>query len=102
MHEFCKGLVGQVGVRAEIDTRELDPYLAFRRQSIGVVPCIVFAEYGPCPNIYIFATQIWLKRSGELTKRFPRYYHDLRLPDEFFEHPSVKTIMDLSAEITVL
>nr|QDO73502.1 PeniA [Penicillium griseofulvum] len=74
MQEFCKGLVGQVGVRADIDTRELDPYLAFRRQSIGVVPCIVFAEY----------------------------YHDLRLPDEFFEHPSVKTIMDLAAEITVL
>ncbi|KAJ0420838.1 pentalenene synthase [Aspergillus carlsbadensis] len=74
MQAFCKGLVGQVGVRVAVSTRELDPYLAFRRQSIGVVPCIVLAEY----------------------------FHNLCLPDEFFQHPSVTTIMDLAAEITVL
>lgn len=46
MQAFCEGLVGQVGVRVDASAGDIDSYLAFRRRSIGVVPCIVFAEYG--------------------------------------------------------
>ncbi|KAJ5520999.1 Terpene synthase metal binding domain protein [Penicillium fimorum] len=74
MQEFCRGLVGQVGVRSDVKPRDIDSYLAFRRRSIGVIPCIIFAEY----------------------------YHDLRLPDEFFRVSAVQRLQDLAAEITVL
>ncbi|KAJ5895356.1 Terpene synthase metal binding domain protein [Penicillium taxi] len=74
MQDFCRGLVGQVGVRAELCSQDIAGYLAFRRGSIGVIPCIVFAEY----------------------------YHNLRLPEEFFRVPAVQRLKDLAAEITVL
>ena len=44
MEGFFSGLVGQVDVRFMASTPDIETYIALRRESIGVYPCLALVE----------------------------------------------------------
>ena len=44
MEGYCKGLLQEVQIQAGIITRDIDQYLAIRRETIAVYSCLALAE----------------------------------------------------------
>lgn len=44
MEGFFSGLVGQVDVRHSSEIPDIEKYIALRRESIGVYPCLALVE----------------------------------------------------------
>lgn len=44
MEGFFSGLVGQVHLRASASKPDIETYIALRRESIGVQPCLALVE----------------------------------------------------------
>ncbi|KAK2752859.1 hypothetical protein FQN54_008012 [Arachnomyces sp. PD_36] len=74
MEGFFSGLVGQVDVRFASSIPDIETYLALRRESIGVYPCLALVEY----------------------------FHALDIPDEVFQSTPVREIECLAADIVLL
>ena len=90
MEGFFSGLVGQVDVRSSTSMPDHETYIALRRESIGVYPCLALVEYVVAPVPHACHAD----RS--------RYFHGLDIPDAVFENASIRQIEILAADIVLL
>ena len=91
MEGYFAGCLGQVNVRSTSSTPDIEEYIALRRGSIGVYPCLALVEW-----VYYQVTQ----KGG--ADRLSRYMYKLDILDEVFEHPAVKQIESIASDVVVL
>ena len=92
MTDYCNGALDQVDLSSHAEIPDANTSLATRRKSAGVTPLFALIEYGVTP-IYLFI--LWL-----LTQ--PRYAYGLDIPDQVFEHESIREIERLGTDFVVL
>ena len=100
MEDYFYSLISQVDLSSSAKGPDIETHIALRSETIGVKIYLAFTELVP-PRRQRLLQQTEERLADQLCVRL-RFAHALDITVEVFEHPSIRKIKVLAAELILL